>query len=553
MKKIFTIALSFFLLIPFSKSQIVTDYTLIGEYTIPELEAVLDDFGVPPGLFEIYNEIEVYKVTYTTANAQGTGTTTATGACAFPKGSLCGLSIAAYAHGTTSVKTGVPSYGSDELNIGMLWAGRGYATALPDYLGLGDSPGLHPYVHAKSEATATVDMIRATKEVGADLGYAFKEGLFLFGYSQGGHAAMAAFKEIQENHADEMVVTACIGMSGPYDVAGVQTDFINSGADYATPGYLPYVFLGYQEVYGNLYENSISEVLISPYDVNIPPMFDGVTSLGTINQACTPNPVDMIVPSYQEDFETNPDNPFRIAVEDNTLIHWTPMSPVRMYYCTEDEQVYYRNSEVARDSFIARGAPDVHTKNFGPYDHGGCLQYCLFNALFSMDSFETDIHYLLDYAIAYEESAAGAMDGSIVLTGNMDAGNLSYIWDTGETTSSLTGISGGEHTVTITGENGCEEIHEINFDQLLSNGNPKAQELEFYPNPAKSNIVLELPVFAHYNLDIVDVSGRLMSQTSFRAEGNYEVDLSEFQAGMYFIQLTNDATGETFTGKLMKN
>ena len=34
----------------------------------------------------------------------------------------------------------------------------------PITLGMGDSPGLHPYVHGESEATASVDMIRAARE-----------------------------------------------------------------------------------------------------------------------------------------------------------------------------------------------------------------------------------------------------------------------------------------------------------------------------------------------------------------------------------------------------
>ena len=39
---------------------------------------------------------------------------------------------------------------------------------MPDYLGMGESPGLHPYVHGESEATATLDMIRAAREFISD-------------------------------------------------------------------------------------------------------------------------------------------------------------------------------------------------------------------------------------------------------------------------------------------------------------------------------------------------------------------------------------------------
>ena len=60
---------------------------------------------------------------------------------------------------------------------------------MPDYIGMGESPGLHPYVHGESEATATIDMIRAAREFITDsLNLIDNHQVFLSGYSQGGHA-----------------------------------------------------------------------------------------------------------------------------------------------------------------------------------------------------------------------------------------------------------------------------------------------------------------------------------------------------------------------------
>ncbi len=532
-------------------AQVMISFEFVSEHTKEELQDILTDFGIPAVLAPVYYDIEVYKITYETPNGDGSAMTTATGAACFPKGYICNSPIASYLHGTTSSKTGVPSYGSTELVIGQLWAGRGYITSLPDYLGLGDSPGMHPYVHAKSEATASIDMIRATKELSDELGHSFNDELFLFGYSQGGHSAVATFKEIQENLSDEMTVTACYGMSGPYDVAGVQTDFINSGQPYATPGYLPYVFLGYQSVYGNLYQNSLSEVLVAPYDTTLPPLFDGTHGMGEINDACTPVPTDMVVPSYQADFETNPDHPFRVALEDNTLTHWKPESPIRLYYCTEDEQVFYENSEVARDSFLNRGAPDVHAVNFGAYDHGGCVQFCLFNALLSMDSFATGPTVLLDYAVATEESSAGAMDGSITLSANADAGNLSFAWNTGATGPTLENIGAGDYMVTVTSDIGCERVFEFNFDQLLSNDSPILQQLDINPNPATDFINIRLEEYSEYRIEMYDLGGRLVKDINFAADQSYTLDVSDLNDGMHFIQMTDLNSGQQHIGKVI--
>ena len=58
-------------------------------------------------------------------------------------------------------------------------------------MGLGSSPGFHPYLHARSEATASVDMLRAGRNYCASNNIGLNGQVFLAGYSQGGHTEMA--------------------------------------------------------------------------------------------------------------------------------------------------------------------------------------------------------------------------------------------------------------------------------------------------------------------------------------------------------------------------
>ncbi|MCH2045078.1 MAG: hypothetical protein MK212_13250, partial [Saprospiraceae bacterium] len=328
----------------------VVSYTLLDSYNTSYIDSLLVDFGIPAGFLKPNYNVDAYKVIYITANAQGTDTTTASGLVTIPAGTNCPFPMAAYCHGTTSRRTNVPSYLTTEANIGIIFSAvDGYILAAPDYLGLGDGPGFHPYIHAASEATATIDLLRATRLLRADLGFDTNDQLFLFGYSQGGHAAMATFKEIQENYSNEFTTTACAPMSGPYDVSGVQAQTLTDSVAYATPGYLPYVVLGLQEAYGNLYTD-LSEVFVPPYDSLIPTLFDGVTGLGTINNTVPDTPNLMLDSAQFTDFLNNPNNPMRIALADNDLYDWVPTAPLRMMYCTEDEQVFYLNSVVTKDT-----------------------------------------------------------------------------------------------------------------------------------------------------------------------------------------------------------
>src|SRR5690606_25458164 len=104
------------------------------------------------------------KIRYVTRDIRG-DSTVASGALMMPEGTGCdSLSMISYAHGTVLEKEDVPSRYNQEAIIATLMASTGRIVVAPDYLGLGDNPGLHPYLHGESEATATIDLIRATSE-----------------------------------------------------------------------------------------------------------------------------------------------------------------------------------------------------------------------------------------------------------------------------------------------------------------------------------------------------------------------------------------------------
>ena len=172
----------------------------------------------------------VRKLDYETVNPDG-GKILASGLLVVPPGLAKALPLVCYQHGTIVQTNQVPSstlYG--EAIVGLGYAGTGYAAVLPDYLGLGDSPAYHPYVHARTEATAAIDLLRAARTWCATNSIALNGQLFLLGYSQGGHAAMSLHREIETFHTNEFTITASAPMAGPYDLSGATTaDFLKTG------------------------------------------------------------------------------------------------------------------------------------------------------------------------------------------------------------------------------------------------------------------------------------------------------------------------------------
>ena len=107
--------------------------------------------------------------------------------------------LLSYQHGTIFTDDKAPSNDSDSIEgIGVL-AGSGYIVSSPDYLGYAESTSiLHPYVHADSLASASIDMLRASKAFLASQNVEINNQLFLAGYSEGGYATIALQRELQK-------------------------------------------------------------------------------------------------------------------------------------------------------------------------------------------------------------------------------------------------------------------------------------------------------------------------------------------------------------------
>jgi hypothetical protein len=52
-------------------------------------------------------------------------------------------------------------------------------------------------------------------------------------------------------------------------------------------------------------------------------------------------------------------------------------APVKIAYCTGDQQVNYLNGVRADSAWNANGSPDVTSQNFGNLDHGPCVEPAL--------------------------------------------------------------------------------------------------------------------------------------------------------------------------------
>ncbi len=354
--------------------------------------------------------VDVQSIQYTTVGGLQEHTT-ASGALLLPTGTDPQCSgqrpVVLYAHGTNPDKTynlasltsdGNASY-SEGLMLAAFYAAQGYIVVAPNYAGY-DSSALayHPFLVADQQSKDMMDALTAARTALAALGSSVRAGskLFVTGYSEGGHVAMATHRALQQAG---IAVTASAPMSGPYALAA-QADWVFYGHVYlGSTLFAPLLTSSYQAVYRNLYatpadyyESAYADGIASllpgadaatlissgklpqyalfsrtppaaaagsalqkllavatpPVGTTMDPVFDkgfGAGNLITNSarlaylQDAMNNP-DGLVPTLGSGLPaTAPQNPLRVATRLNDLRGWTPATPLLLCGGNEDPTV----------------------------------------------------------------------------------------------------------------------------------------------------------------------------------------------------------------------
>jgi pimeloyl-ACP methyl ester carboxylesterase len=508
---------------------------LLNSYTPAEVIDISNDFGIPPDILPISYGVDYYQVVYQTLHPNG-DSVLVSGGLALPQAGLCSLPLVCYAHGTTTTSQDVPSNIGGEGLLGILYASSGYIVALPDYIGFGVSDLFHPYVHAESEAQTCLDLMRAAVDLQTELDFQWNNQTFIFGYSQGGHAAMALHRKIELEFPDEFTVTACAPMSGPYDISGVQTDLIIADEPFAFSGFLPYVVMGYQAAYGNLYD-SLDELFIEPYSTTLPDLFDGTNSIGYISAQLPAVPSEMLLPEVFEAFQTDPQHPLRLVLADNDVYDWAPNAPTRLYYCTEDEQVNYLNALVAEEAMIENGAADIEALNGGPYTHGECASLAMIGGFFFFENYrEYNFQPELEYA-TIAASGADTEDGSIQITSDTDLSTSTFTWSNGATGNPLTNAAPGTYIAYVSDENGCTVSLETELEFAIGIDRPSASTYNLVINDQDNSVSIYWETTAS-QVRLFDLQGKLLYSNQIQTGFNMFY-LPELKTGLYLAKIGN--------------
>lgn len=234
----------------------------------------------------IENPVASYRIRFVTTGLDGSPTVVAAQAFLPVRPTDTGMPTFVFGSGTTGI--GDTCAPSREFELGrplgqyreylMAYAGRGFATIIPDYLGFEDPSRVQAYFHARSEGHVMLDAVRATRQlvVGREGVPPLSGEVFVGGYSQGGHAAFAA-ADMAPSYAPDVTLSGVIGYGATTNVGRLLLD---------GPYYAPYIAVAYDAVYGDAFD---------PADILAPrwlPTLEADTVSRCVDQAQTYYPFD---------------------------------------------------------------------------------------------------------------------------------------------------------------------------------------------------------------------------------------------------------------------
>ncbi len=326
--------------------------SLIGEYSTDQLRSRFTGATAPLQFFIRYG-VKAYRIEYTTTNTDGKSIK-ASGALLIPNAPTA-LPLLSMQHGTILSDNDAPSnFGtsSEVYSFGSVFASQGYIIAAPDYIGYGSSKDVpHTYQHRNGLATASLDMLRATRDFLADQKTNWDKRLFIAGYSEGGYATMALQKKIEDETTNEFNLVASSCGAGAYDKPAFMKQIINdktTGVDYVNRLYV-WVLQTYNRIYG--LNRPMSYYFKEPYAAQITAQGKDAPINVSLNQTFTD--------AFKEGINSGTDKAFLAAVQDNDIHDWKPRTPTRLYHGDADETVAFLNSQNAYDAMQKRGATNV--------------------------------------------------------------------------------------------------------------------------------------------------------------------------------------------------
>jgi acetyl esterase/lipase len=296
-----------------------------------------------------------------------------------PKSKKCkGLIMAC--HYTYAALSESPSQGP---TLSALLATKGYAVVDADYVGFGVTYQMvHPYLDKNATGRAVADFGRLARPFLEANGYTFETNdIYIFGYSQGGHAAVAT-QEFIESHPDyykDLPLTKVFCGGGPYDPK-VTYDVAKKTDVIGFPAVVPMFLQG--TIYANDLNDKSLALPIKEEDFLSDEMLKDDRYKTWLNsKAYTMDQVNLLMkgigcgkfstilrPEAMGGEEYAPNKVLFAKLAENATTNYCPKTPMFIFHSKGDDVVTFENAEMLQKAFRDLGADESKIEyDFGDY------------------------------------------------------------------------------------------------------------------------------------------------------------------------------------------
>lgn len=302
--------------------------------------------------------VDLYRMSYTAQS--GKGATRLSGLLALPRDGSA-LRVVSFQHGTATTRSAVPSLPDGTgIAAAIAFAGNGYALVAPDYPGMGEAEGRHPYYVAEAIGPSIVAMIDATQRIErvADT------PVFLAGFSEGAWASLVALRLIESGGGR---VLGSAQVAGPYDLRHLSVPSTLRKPGPSGSLYLAYAAWGQAAYYGK----PLDSVLDGKYPALVERLFAGAPPEEIVT-SLPKQPREMFLPAFVNALEGRGKHWLADSFAENSLVGVVPQAPVRLYYGGSDVDVPPEESVTAAARMRERGA-DAAATDVGPLGHDASM------------------------------------------------------------------------------------------------------------------------------------------------------------------------------------
>jgi hypothetical protein len=349
----------------------VVSATLLADWDADRVKAHLAQAGIAAD--GVRHGVRAHRIVYRTIDIAGRPTT-ASQLVVLPKGRTRDLRAVSWLHGTTVFRGDVASMNerSTDRAAAFLFAGAGHAVSAPDYLGLGEGPGFHPYGHPEGTVSAALDALRATRTLVRRDGRDLERRVLISGFSQGGPATMMLGRALHRGADRYFRPGALAPVGGPFDLSGFEAAAADDRVVRSSL-YLAYFATAWQRMYG-LYDTP-GEVFRAPYDTVVETLFDGHHRPSEVAAALPATSKELFTPEFLDRIR-QPTGELRERLRAlDTTCDWRPEVPVRIFHSRADADVVFANATQCSGQLTANGVEHRVEEVSG--DHNGSVRSAL--------------------------------------------------------------------------------------------------------------------------------------------------------------------------------